>query len=387
MTARAGRQAFIALNLAIAMALFLVGHSFLGGMTQSVTLGIDALGSDTVMLGDRQNDFVNSPAGTGLDGDDLAVLRDIFGERYAMSGAARTFGEVVSADGSDTQPIYYIDESFFAVTRVKLVSGRAFSALELARGDPVCLASEAVADGSGAAAQALTVDGQRCEIIGTVAQDEVIPGQSLENAVFRPLSTLRERDPSGQASLSTIYLRSQAGAPAAADLDRMREYFRSAEPGRDDMVWSGEAFWNARESITRTLSVMVTALTLLLIGMAATGLSNALLLDVMSRRTEIGLRMALGATPADILKLVAVDGARVALAGGGAGLGAAALLITFVLKPLLDGSDLLPGAELQLGAGAVLLSLVVLGVATVCAVAIPAAKATRIDPSLTLRNL
>lgn len=387
MIAARAKRAFIAVNLGIAMFLLVVGHSFMTAMTRSVTLGIEALGSDTVMVGDRENGFVNSPTGTGLDEDDLAIMRQALGARFAVAGAARSFAPVAIAGREEPTTVFYVDEDFFEVTRVERRSGRDFTAREHARGEPVCMISERFAETGQGDPRQVAVEDIPCRVIGMVSSDEVIPGQSLERAIYRPLESLIEPASRGRGALSTVYLRAATGTPTREDIERIRELIPPQAEGRGDMLWVGEQFWKAREQITNSLSLLVTSLSLVLVSMAAAGLANALSLEVMARRMEIGLRLAIGATPRDILWLIGRDGAKIALAGGLIGIGAGVMAIHAVLNPMLAGSSVLPNAALETGASTIVLAGAVLLVAAALAIAIPAIRAMRIDPALTLRNL
>ena len=100
--------------------------------------------------------------------------------------------------------------------------------------------------------------------------------------------------------------------------------------------------------------------------------------SVVRRTREIGIRLALGAVPSSILRLVAREGAALGACGIGLGLllwlGASRALagLLFGVKPM----DVLTLVE----AGAVL------GAATVLAGFFPARRATRVDPTVAIRT-
>jgi ABC-type antimicrobial peptide transport system permease subunit len=100
--------------------------------------------------------------------------------------------------------------------------------------------------------------------------------------------------------------------------------------------------------------------------------------DALRRRREIGIRMAIGASSADVLRLFLGNAARLLAAGLAIGL-AAALALGRLLRPALHGTP--PDDPASLGAAAVLLTVVALAAA-----AIPAWRALRSDPLESLRN-
>lgn len=126
---------------------------------------------------------------------------------------------------------------------------------------------------------------------------------------------------------------------------------------------------------TATLLGVLAGLALLL---AATGLYGSLAYSVAQRTGEIGLRMALGAQPADVLRLVVRQAALLAGAGVAIGL-AASLVVTRFLDSLLYGVP--PADPATLAA----VSTGLLGV-TLLAAGVPARRAARIDPVIALRR-
>ena len=130
----------------------------------------------------------------------------------------------------------------------------------------------------------------------------------------------------------------------------------------------------ARRRLTLTLLAAFAGGAILL---AALGIYGVTAYMVTQRQQEIGLRMALGASRADVLGLVVGQGMSLMLAGLGAGL-VLSLGLTWVLGSLLF--SVRPYDPMSLAAAAGALALVAL-----IACSLPAWRATRVDPLVALR--
>ena len=133
------------------------------------------------------------------------------------------------------------------------------------------------------------------------------------------------------------------------------------------------AVWQPRSSATLFAGFALLALVL-----AAIGIYGVISYGVSQRRQEIGIRMALGARPADVLATVLREGAVLAAAGTALGL-AGALALTRYLASLLYEVSATDPAVLAASTG--ILVAIAMGAAF-----LPARRATRVDPVIALRG-
>jgi putative ABC transport system permease protein len=128
----------------------------------------------------------------------------------------------------------------------------------------------------------------------------------------------------------------------------------------------------------RFRAALVGVFALVALVLAAVGLYGVMAYAVTQRRQEIGIRLALGAEPADVLRLVVGQGLRLAVVGVGLGM-AGALALTRLLSGLLF--EVTPHDPISFSAAGALLLAVALAAAY-----LPARRAAQVDPASVLRE-
>src|SRR5262249_43801610 len=114
------------------------------------------------------------------------------------------------------------------------------------------------------------------------------------------------------------------------------------------------------------------------LALAAVGIYGVIAYSVTQRTQEIGVRMALGAQPQDVLRMIVGQAVGLALAGVAIG-SASALLLTRLMKGLLYATTPTDPATFFAVAA-------VLGVVAIVASYLPGRRATRVDPVIALRG-
>lgn len=271
-----------------------------------------------------------------------------------------------------------VTPEFFNALHIPVIQGRGLTSLDVAEGPEVVVLDESTAKRLWPGGQAVgrrvrmgSMQGFRTlEVVG-VARD--IRYRSLLRAPeptvylpfaqnYQPWATLHVRS---SGPLSPLLRRVQQ---EVADLDKDVPVFdlRPLSAQMDRSLW--------QQRFTATLMSLLGGLALAL---ATLGIYGVMSYTVSQRTRELGVRLALGAQRADVLKLVVGQGMGPVLLGGLVGLAAAAGLAR-LLSSLLYGV----GAYDPLTFGLV---LILLGAVALLACYLPARHATRVDPVVALR--
>jgi putative ABC transport system permease protein len=403
---RFGRRLIVATEVALSVVL-LVGAGLLAGSfarLQRVTPGFDARGVltgnvllpvgarfDPVRDGPRWYRFFDQLT-TRLDA--LPGVRDAGAvSSLPLSGAVESGGFMIEgrpapkAGNAPSAEYAVVSGDYFAAMGIRLLGGRAFDSRDRSDAPGVVIVNRELArrhfpDGSPIGHRIRTTfdfsRGAPREIIGVV--DDV--KQTALDAETRPAAYV----PASQMPYPFMSVVVRAACPAAAadcdaaaTLPAVRKELASLDAtlALSDVRMMSDVFADsiARQRFSMAVLGVFAGLALLL---ALVGLYGVIALSVGQRRREIGVRMALGAQPRDVLSLVLGEGLRVTAIGVVVGL-SGALALTRVLRSLLfDVSTTDP----RFFAGAAVLVAAVALVATY----LPARRALGVDATLALRD-
>jgi len=323
----------------------------------------------------------------------LATLSDVNAAssvNWQPFGTLAVRGDIELEDPYRLPPSYNVTKAsispdYFRTMGIRLAAGRDFTEQDDGNATGVLIVSSAVARlawpnedplGKRLSLENKPKPGDWLTVVGVV---DDIRQRSLTEAVvpavYRPY---RQTSRTGFLSHVSFLVRTTGNPEALAPALRgvLRSVDKDLAPQRLAKLEDTIAGTIAEPRFyTRLLSILSTLALLL----AAVGIYGVLASAVAERRREIGIRVALGAEPARVVRMVLDQTLR--LAGLGLALGlAGAVALTGILKTLLF--EVAP-TDLPTFAGATALLLVV----AVLASLVPARKATRGDPLIVLKSL
>jgi putative ABC transport system permease protein len=383
------RSALVVAQVALSFTLLVSGGLFVRSLdrARNVDLGFDPAG---VLL---------ASAAPGTQGYDpvrrLAFYRTVRDRISALPGVTQaawisvpplgiTFPRAeVAPDDRPTDPdwrpsmVYTADVSsdYFGTMRVPVVEGRAFDDRDNADSAPVVIVNEALATqfwpDRSPIGRHLTADGASLDVVGVVRNGKYQDvWETPRGMIFRPLA--QGRPPF--ATLAVRASRLSGLAPA------VREAIRRVDPdvALYDVRPMSVHLDNGAFSLFRVGAFITSVFGGMGMLLASISLYGVIAYHVSQRTNEIGVRMALGARAADIIRDVLLRGGRHALIGTAIGVLLAAALAQ-MLRTLLVGVS--PFDPLTY-TGVVILLLAV----TLLASFLPARSATALNPLGALRS-
>jgi putative ABC transport system permease protein len=305
----------------------------------------------------------------------------VMGINLNVEGYAPQPGEHTHAFFTAVRPKY------FSTLGIPLLRGRDFSAHDSPDTPLVAVINQTMArhffgdqslpENSPVGKRFKFVEGNRppYEIVGVVG-DSKYNDLREDTPDFLYLSTLQSQPRS--SIRGTLSVRA-AGNSAEMLVNPLRDIVRALDP-TVNIVGIKTLREQVDESLRqdRLIATLCGTFSLLALGLTCVGLFGLLSFSVARRRSEIGIRMALGARRKDIMRLIVGQGMRLVVIGLGVGL-LGALAATALIKNLLFG--------VGRGDPATFVGIcALLAIAALVACYVPARRATYVDPLVALRN-
>jgi predicted permease len=381
------KNGLVVAQVAVSLVLLVVAGLFLRSLknASSVPLGMNARNVLLLSFDPRAAGYSNQRA------------ENLFG---VLLERVRALPEVESAGLADTMPlslspnaagvsrpgantvlvadIYGVTSQYFRTLGIPLVRGRDFDSGQRP-GLPPAAINEALAArlfaGEDAVGKVVAWEGMPHEVIAVAGNAKSrTPTEGPRPQIYVSL----EREYGYFWGLYGVVLGVRtAGAPATV-IDPVRRRMRELEPSLP--VYNVEAIEDHAGRallVPRLCGNLFGIFGAIALALAAVGLYGVMSYAVRRRTREIGIRMAIGAQPADVLRLLARQGIWLTGIGLGIGLGTA-----YFVSRILSG--FLYGVSARDGATYAGVSLLLLAVATV-AVLVPARRAARMDALRSIR--
>jgi putative ABC transport system permease protein len=395
-SANALRSVLTMLGIIIGVAAVIAMVAIGSGARARVNDQIRSLGANLAIIsaGNVQVGGVRLGVGassTLTDEDARAILREIEGVE-AAAPFIRSQAQVVYAGTNWSTAIQAVDNAFFAAREWDIETGRAFDPDELRRGEIVAILGQTVArtlfGSDDPLERIIRVRNTPFKVIGVAAaKGQSAFGQDQDDVIFVPLETGRRRimgrNYARDRSVASIFVKFEREEIIANGIEEIRALLRQrhrlADDAEDDFtIRNLTEIANTATASARTLSFLLAAVAAVSLLVGGIGIMNIMLVSVTERTREIGLRLAVGARPRDVLAQFLIEATTLASLGGALGvalgLGIALTIASTAGWPMLVSPE------------SVLLAVGVSGLVGVFFGFYPARRAAKLDPIEALRR-
>jgi predicted permease len=287
-------------------------------------------------------------------------------------------GHTADEGAAAVHHINNVSPDYFTALGAPLVAGRTFAVSDAPGSMPVAILNSTLAKSlwprESAIGKHIRLGAVSWTIVGIAPDFNSAFATGVRPLMYVPVAQHPQMQPGGQPL--TLYVRTGAGA---ADIARtIRTTAQRVDPDvTANTIMSEAAFMDRLRSPYQAMAALAGALGLFACLLAAIGIYGVIAYFVGQRTHEIGVRIALGASPLNVMRLVLRYG--LVLSGTGIVIGGlVAVLVTRALGYMLFGvSPTDPVVFGSVAAGFVAVSLL--------AAYIPARRATRVDPMTALR--
>jgi putative ABC transport system permease protein len=319
------------------------------GAENSITGQIQGIGTNLLFIFRGGAEDVRNPQPLTLgDADALAdpfQAPSIIGVAPALQGS----GEVSFSGEKTITSILGVTPDYEWVRNYRVSEGEFINEAHMLGRSAVVILGVSVAEdlfgrASGLSGETVRIEGQPFRVIGILEEKGGGSFGSEDDQIIVPLSTAQSRliKRSTRDRVDLILVQSISADAVPQVMDEVSQILRSrhrSEIGKDDFtIFSQQDFLDFAASITGVLTIFLGGIAAISLLVGGIGIMNIMLVSVIERTREIGLRKAMGARKRDIMIQFLTESSLLSLIGGllGVGLG---WLIGAIVGQIAAASD------------------------------------------------
>ncbi|MBL0559843.1 MacB family efflux pump subunit [Aeromonas hydrophila] len=233
-------------------------------------------------------------------------------------------GQLRYRNKTSSGSIVGVGNDFFRVKGMKLTNGRLFDERDIQNRAAVAVVDgktiESLLGKQDPVGQVVLVGTLPVRIIGVVEEETGFGRSSQSVNVWLPYSAVMSRLIS-QNHFSQLTIRVKDGVQPALAEQAAIELLTQRHGVKDFFTFSSDSIIKSVEKTTATMTLLVSAIAVISLIVGGVGVMNIMLVSVVERTREIGIRIAVGARQSDILQQFLIEAVMVSLLGGMLGVG------------------------------------------------------------------
>ena len=330
MVANRLRSFLTMLGMIIGVAAVILMLAIGAGVQKQVNSAIASMGSNLfiVMPGATSANGVRTGFGgaVNLTLGDANAIKEIGGVKF-MAPLVQMSSQVVYGTNNWNTQIVGSNADYLGLRDWQLTEGYVFDDAEMRAGAQVALVGQQIVEnlfgGVSPIGETIRIRNQPFQIIGVLAsKGQSLDGRDQDDTILLPLTTVQRRLQGSRFRDTLRMIMVQADNEEAmprvesAMKELLRERHRLGDEQEDDFtVQNLTALANTAAETTAVMSLMLGAIASISLIVGGIGIMNIMLVSVTERTREIGIRMAIGARPADIRLQFLLEAVIISVAG------------------------------------------------------------------------
>jgi putative ABC transport system permease protein len=384
-----GRSVLTSLGIVIGVGAVIAMVSAGNGFRDFLDNGLRRVGTNLIIIkggGRTQQGIVTDP--TTLSFEDAKAIRSKVGHLLQKVAETQMTQRIVSTRHVNHATVLVGSMPELREIRAwNMKRGQFYTKEHVANAASVCLLGHATwkklfPDKPDPIGETVRVGNVQLRVIGVLEEKGRMPtGADQDDQIFLPVTTL-QRKITGNDKLTIILTAAKSESQIAKAKDEivklMRERHQIKPGAKEDFdVSTVSEMANLAVIVTAAMQILIALMMGISLLVGGIGIMNIMLVSVTERTREIGIRMAIGATPANVLSQFLIEAIVLALVGGilgiVLGLASAVAVAHYVDWPLVIQPEMVIAAFLVAASIGIFFGFY------------PARKASRLDPIESLR--
>lgn len=366
------------LGIVIGVAAIIALITIVQGATSSITDQVTSLGANKVTI-----NVSGTAVKQGLNDEDVRSIESLENISGVSPTVAKKMGVASGSAVVEDVTVQGNNEEYFRNNEDLLLSGREINTLDLENRSQVAVIGADIVDelfyGTDPMGKEILLEGITYSVIGILAPSNDFGSSSTDSTVIIPYTTaMRFMGISEIRSLDAFLIDTTTADATVMEIESVLGAAFNYKENAFVVFNMGDMI-SSFETITTMMTLLLAGIAAISLVVGGIGIMNMMLVSVTERRTEIGLRKALGATPGTIQAQFIIESIFLSLIGGATG------LLVGVLIALLTSNFI--GTEFSIAPSTVYIAIGFSAAVGILFGFMPARKASRLNPIDALRSL